>query len=542
MVNAMSPITLRPHQIAAADAAENAIAAGISRPLLDMCVASGKSFTYAEIARRAVERRERIIIGAHVRELVEQNAEACKLLMPDVHVGINCSALGEANWRAPVICASIQSVFRYPERFGTVDRMIVDEAHLLPHNESGMYNALYRGLRCPPMTGGSGTTFRLQGGSLVEGEKPPFDCVVYTYSILDGIRDGYLVPPISLEADDKLDATKLRTRNGEYTGESQDDQMLTLMDSHIQQIIHYGRDRRAWLIFEASAKAAKAMCKRMNEWGIPTGLVLGTTSPEERRATIAAYRAGRLRACVNVNALTTGSNIPEIDLEVMRRRTKSIGLYIQMVGRCLRTIGGNLPSSIASGKADGAVLDFAGNIDQHGPLDCITPVFSKARFTSCEDCGKRNPSAAMRCMWCGAEMTKNCPACLTALSRGIMQCTACNYDMRSGARDAPAEKLLDRPSGAALLSSHKTPGEERSGGWIPIRKAWEGGAVDDVNGDRWDLPGPLVEFAAAARWIRKEPLAIMVPNGRSKASAWQIAADGSRLIIPIPPQIATTGA
>ena len=75
-------IELRPHQQAAADAVEDSFRAGVTRPLVDMCVAAGKSFTYAELARREIERGGRVIVGAHTRELVEQNANACRALGP----------------------------------------------------------------------------------------------------------------------------------------------------------------------------------------------------------------------------------------------------------------------------------------------------------------------------------------------------------------------------------------------------------------------------------------------------------------------------
>jgi superfamily II DNA or RNA helicase len=57
-------IALRPNQIAAADAVEDAYRAGMLRPLVDSCVGSGKSLAMAELARRAWQRGERSIILA----------------------------------------------------------------------------------------------------------------------------------------------------------------------------------------------------------------------------------------------------------------------------------------------------------------------------------------------------------------------------------------------------------------------------------------------------------------------------------------------
>lgn len=531
-------IQLRPNQLAAADAVEDAFREGVNRPLVDSCVGSGKSLIMAEVARRAVSRGERVIIGAHTRELVEQNAIACRSL--GLTCGINAAALGERTWRAPVISAAIQSVYKYAHAFGTISLFLGDEAHLWPHAESGMYRSLIRDLGVERAAGFSGTVYRLQGGSLVEGEAAPFDKVVYQYSIVDGIRDGYLVPAFSETTVDKIDASKLRTVQGEYSGASQDAQMLALIDNHICQMVTLGTSRRAWLVFEASTKAAKAMAARLNEWGVPTGLVLGETPAGERAATIAAYRAGRLRCLVNVAALTTGFDVQEVDMLVMRRATKSLGLYVQMCGRILRTIGGNITASIAAGKPDSTVLDFANNIATHGALDFLRPKDTRISLVSCEACNKRNASAAARCWNCDEPMTKLCPACLEAVQKGVLDCPHCAHDMRTGGGEARApQKLLETPSGAALISSF-AKNQDRDGGWIAIRKSWRGesGLVSvDTAEERIELPTALQPFGEKAKWIRNG--AILVPNGSSRTSAIQIDAEGRTMVVPMPQPFAT---
>lgn len=541
----MTP-TLRPNQLAAADAVEDAFRRGVNRPLVDSCVGSGKSLIMAEVARRAVARGERVIIGAHTRELVEQNAAACRAL--GIQTGINAAALGERTWRAPVISAAIQSVHRSAASFGPIGLFLGDECHLWPHSESGMYRSLIRDLGVQRAAGFSGTVFRLQGGSLVEGEAAPFDEVVYRYGIIDGIRDGYLVPAFSATTVDKIDATKLRTKQGEFTGESQDAQMLALIDNHIAQMIELGAGRRAWLVFEASTKAAKAMAARLNEWRVPTGLVLGETAAGERASTIAAFRAGRLRCLVNVSALTTGFDVQEVDMLVMRRATKSLGLYIQMTGRLLRTIGGTIEKSIAAGKPDGIVLDFANVIATHGPLDFIRPKDTPSHLVSCEACSKRVPAAALRCWNCEEPMTKLCPACLEAVTKGTLDCPHCEHDMRTGGGGEPraAQKLLDTPSGAALISSYR-PVAAREGGWLPVKRVWEHQGVMSVQAgeEAHELPVPLVQHGKDARWIRVvggELVGLLVPNGLNRTSVRSYSADGSMLIIPMPLSVAPAGA
>lgn len=531
-------IALRPHQIAAADAVEEAFRRGVNRPLLDICVGGGKSIIYGELARRAWEERgERSIIGAHRSELVEQNAKAAISL--GVQTGINSATLEQRDWRTPAVSCQIQSVFRSAQSFGPIGLFCGDEAHLWPHSEAGMFRELHRNLGYPRLVGGSGTPFRLQGGSLVEGEGAPFDEVVYRYSIMDGIRDGYLVPPYSVPVDDRIDPSKLRIKAGEYTGASSDAQMIALMDNHIAQMLHYGASRRSWLVFEASTKSAIAMAARMNEWGIPTGLVLGSKSKADdinRRRVTEQLRSGQLRAIVNLDCLTTGFDVQEIDMLVCRRRTKSLSLWIQIVGRLLRTIGGNIAASIAAGKADGLLLDFADNVSEFGPLDFIRPRETKSSLVSCECCGKRNQAAAARCWSCDEPMTKLCPACLEPVEKGVMDCPRCGHDMRAGEREVKAVKLLETPSGAALISSFR-PTPARVGGWSSIKRIWESEGTYTVltnEGETLPLPSGVVHLASAVRWIRLADGAVLVPNGTSRTSVRMHSPVGEMLVIPMP--------
>jgi DNA repair protein RadD len=326
--------------------------------------------------------------------------------------------------------------------------------------------------------------------------------------------------------------------------------MIGAMDNHIAQLLPYKGVRKKWLIFEASVKAARAMTVRLNEWGIRAVCVVGEMDAAERERNIEAFRRGQYDALVNKEICTTGFDVPDIDLLVMRFRTKSLGKYIQVTGRLLRTIGGNIEASIRAGKADGLVFDFGGNIDAHGPLDFLRPKDTAARLVSCEACGKRNQGAAMRCWACDEPMTKMCPACLGAVQKGTLDCGHCGYDMRTGGagEERAAQKLLETPSGAALISTF-AKGSEREGGWLPISKVWiesdQVVAVADfgANATRHDVTGPLAEYAKAAKWLRldadRNVAALLLPNGRSQSSALQITTDGTQLPVPLPSAIFT---
>jgi DNA repair protein RadD len=86
-------------------------------------------------------------------------------------------------------------------------------------------------------------------------------------------------------------------------------------------------------------------------------------------------------------------------LIALARPTKSTGLYIQMVGRGLRTY---------PGKENCLILDFGGNIARHGPIDA--PEVKKpsdksddntAPIKTCQSCGESCHAAARECPACG---------------------------------------------------------------------------------------------------------------------------------------------
>jgi DNA repair protein RadD len=101
-----------------------------------------------------------------------------------------------------------------------------------------------------------------------------------------------------------------------------------------------------------------------------------------------------------MNVLTTGFDAPGIDLLAMLRPTKSKGLYVQMTGRGTRT---------APAKTDCLVLDFARNIDRHGPIDKVVGDVmgdkgdgGAAPIKICPECG-REVFTAVRVCDCGFE-------------------------------------------------------------------------------------------------------------------------------------------
>src|SRR6516165_5843308 len=390
---------LRPYQQAALTALDAYWEAGGGHPLCALATATGKSVLISKLITDIAARFPafRVLLLVHVRELLQQNLDHLLELWPDAPYGINSAGLHRRDWGAPIVLASIQSVWHNPQRLGRRDLVLIDEAHLVPHEGDGMYRRLIAGLRPlePAMRvcGFTATPYRLDRGRLDEGDGKIFDEVVFEYGIGQGIRDGCLAPLSSKATASQIDVSGVAVRGGEFVASALEDVAddSAVVRAAIDEVVERGQNRRSWLLFCSGVRHAHHVAETLRERGI------------------ADFRAGILRALTNINVLTTGFNVPAVDLIAMLRPTLSTGLYIQMVGRGTRK---------ADGKTDCLVLDFAGNVMRHGPVDRAEGGVDNSRSgvkadaiaaKRCPDCGELNVLRAVECVCCGHEFPQEQP-------------------------------------------------------------------------------------------------------------------------------------
>jgi DNA repair protein RadD len=403
---------LRPYQSQALDSLEAYWQNGGGHPLIAMATATGKSLVIAWLIRDLMQRVPdlRILALTHVQELIKQNVDHVLALWPDAPLGINCGALGKRDFNHPILFASIQSVFRNPEAIGKRNLVLIDEAHLVPHDGDGMYRSLLDGLhQLERIAGFTATPYRLDSGQLDEGEGRIFNDVVFNYGIGEGIRDGWLSPLSSKRTDTQIDVTNVGRRGGEFI--ESELQEVANVDAVVRgacsEIVKHGAGRRCWLVFCAGVDHALHVRDVLRAHGVTAETVLGETPTHEREETIAAFKAGEIRCLVNVNVLTTGFNVPQVDMLAMLRPTLSTGLYVQMIGRGTRK---------AEGKTNCLVLDFAGNVYRHGPVDSVDPKSKSVavkpgdvRAKACPQCDELVPLNTSECSVCGYQWPRPAP-------------------------------------------------------------------------------------------------------------------------------------
>lgn len=165
------PTKLRTYQDQSICSAWDYLTAGGTRGLLVLPTGAGKSLILASLAQRAADREGRIIVLAHVGELIGQNAAACARLAGEDRVGIFAASQRRRDADRPIVVASIQTIAKRAAALGPIDLAIIDEAHLVNPAGEGLYRRLIADIeqlagRPLPLIGLTATPWRLTSGRL----------------------------------------------------------------------------------------------------------------------------------------------------------------------------------------------------------------------------------------------------------------------------------------------------------------------------------------------------------------------------------------
>ena len=251
---------LRPYQQAAVDAVYNHLRSKENNPCVVIPCGCGKSVVLAQIAKDAVEKwNGRVLILAHVKELLEQNSDKIRKLCPELKIGIFSAGLKSRDTEEPVIVAGIQSVYNKACDLGPFDIIMVDECHLIPPDGEGTYRTFLKDMKVinphVRVIGLTATPFRLKGGLICQPENV-LNEICYEAGLKEMIQQGYLSPLISKAGRTEANLDDLHIRGGEFIGE----EMAAAMDneaivsSACREIVDLTRDRKSVLIFTTSVE------------------------------------------------------------------------------------------------------------------------------------------------------------------------------------------------------------------------------------------------------------------------------------------------
>jgi len=421
--------TNRPYQDDAVQAVIDYLKKKPGNPIICAATGTGKSVIIASLIKRilAANSHARIMVATHVAELLEQNAGKLRGIMPQADIGLYSAGLGQKDSHNQIVFAGIQSIYR-ASGLGSFNLLIVDEVHTISRKDKSMWKSLIDGLLAlnPKLriVGLSATPFRMDSGSLTDGEESLFTDIVFDYGLGRAIQDGYLVPLTAKDTKTKYDVSGVGKIAGEFN--LKELEAATNVDSLTQkavaEIIDAGANRKSWLIFCNGVAHSFAVRDEFRRMGIVCETVTGETPDNERADILAGFKSGTIKAVTNNAVWTTGVDVPHVDLIGMLRHTMSGGLLLQMAGRGTRVVidaGAYETSTLRrkaiaeSAKPNCLFLDFAGNIYRHGFLDQIKAKEKGAKgdgvapMKACPDCFSICHAAAKNCKDCGYEFPMN---------------------------------------------------------------------------------------------------------------------------------------
>ncbi|CAK2910780.1 putative DNA repair helicase RadD [Vibrio crassostreae] len=356
--------TLRPYQADSVKSVIHYFRKHQTPAVLVLPTGAGKSLVIAELARLA---KGRVLVLAHVKELVEQNHE--KYEGYGLKGSVFSAGLGRKETDQQVVFASVQSVVRNLDSFSNqFSLLVIDECHRVPDEKTSSYQKVIThlrennsgikvlGLTATPYRLGMGWLYQYHTRGQVRSEEPRFfrDCI-FELPIRYLLDEGFLTPARMIDAPVlSYDFSQLKPAStGRYKEAELDmviEQSKRATPQIVDQIIELAQDKLGIMVFAATVRHAQEILGLLPEG--EASIVIGDTPTLERDQIINDFKERKIKFLVNVSVLTTGFDAPHVDLIAILRPTESISLYQQIVGRGLR---------LSPGKKECLVLDYAGN-------------------------------------------------------------------------------------------------------------------------------------------------------------------------------------
>ena len=384
---------IRPHQQKALDMLRQSIGRGKRRVVLQLPTGAGKTYVASQIVAGARAKGKRVCFTVPFVTLINQTIAAFEA-EGIYDIGVIQANHCRTDHSQPVQIASLDTMTRrgVPE----ADIVIVDECHrhsaILPAWMRDDPRRVFVGLSATPWTRGMGDIW---------------DDLVRPVTMQQLIDQGYL-SPFRVFAPSHPDLSGVSMDKGDYhkgqLSEVMGDRVL------IADVVETWMQRAKGLptiIFAVDLAHAEKIQQAFAERGIKFGYCHAKIEITERQHMINQMHRGELAGIVNVGTLTTGFD-GDVRCVVLARPTKSESLFVQMIGRGLRT---------ADGKDHCLILDHS---DNHARLGFVTSINHDTLLTGKEKApkpkGKEKPE----------QLPRECPSCGAVKPRGV--CPACGFE------------------------------------------------------------------------------------------------------------------
>jgi DNA repair protein RadD len=379
------------HQARAEELLRESLLQGHKRPILQSPTGSGKTVLAAAIVEKALAKGKRVIFTVPKKSLIDQtverfNEEGIKA------IGVVQGYHPDTDATQPVQVCSIQTLRR--RKLPEADLVLIDEAHEVHdfHREwmekPEWKNIPFVGLTATPWTRGLGRLY---------------DGLIVPTTTQELIENGFL-SKFKVFAPSHPDLAGVKTVAGDY----HEGQLSAVMSEAkltadvVKTWLDKGEDRPT-LAFCVDLAHARKLADEFNSNGVVCGYVDAYTDRRARNELGEAFRARHVQVICSVGTLTTGIDW-DVRCIILARPTKSEILYVQIIGRGLRTGVGKDHCLILDHSDTTLKLGFVTDI-HHGELDDGKPNRS-AKASVAE---QKKPRECPSCK--ALKNTHICPSC-----------------------------------------------------------------------------------------------------------------------------------
>lgn len=312
---------------------------------------SGKTVTFADIARESVLNGFRVMVVVDRKELLEQSRE--KLISYGLNPSIiTAGRTGKSNAKSYI--ATVQTLVR--RTFPDVDLVIVDEAHKQIFDKILIGRDDYKDAF---VIGATATPYRT--GKMTQ-LADVYQELVETVTIQQLISQGFLVPAITYGA--KVDTSGIRVKGNDYDSDElyKAFDKKTLYAGVVEKYKKFADGTKA-ICFCINVEHSKKVSDSFNAAGISAVHLDGKTPKKERAKILEAFSKGFFSVLCNVEVLTTGYDEWTIETVIVNLATKSLPKWLQMGGRGSRPTPEPLRGSSAHlQKSHFNLIDMGGNV------------------------------------------------------------------------------------------------------------------------------------------------------------------------------------
>jgi len=386
---------LRPHQEKALEELRHAV--GVLKkhaPLIMAPTGAGKTVLAAAVVEGAMRKGNKVCFTVPAISLIDQTVEAFGR-EGITEIGVIQADHPLTDWSKPVQVASVQTLSRRVRK-PIVDVVVIDEAHRMFAvvnkwiKAAGWENVPFIGLSATPWAKGMGKYY---------------DHLIQASTTAELIDEGYL-SKFRVFAPSHPDLSGVKIRAGDYA----EDQLSAVMQDSalVADVVSTWCDKgenRPTLCFAVDRAHARVLCEQFKASGVPAEYQDAFTEPDERRDIERRFRKGITKVVCNVGTLTTGIDW-DVRCIILARPTRSKMLYVQIIGRGLRTAPGKedcliLDHSDTTLKL-GFVTDIAGGLDDGKPAGPAAAKLKEEPLPKeCKSCGLLKPPKTPICPGCG---------------------------------------------------------------------------------------------------------------------------------------------